>query len=436
MCDTVVVTGDSTEAGFTLFGKNSDREPNEAHHLARLPASDHPANSCLECTYITIPQVDHTFEVLLAKPFWMWGAEMGANEHGLVIGNEAVFTRVPHSREPSLLGMDLLRLALERANSAASAVTVITDLLEIYGQGGNCGYTSPFYYHNSFLMADPESAWVLETAGPHWAAKQVSGVYTISNGLTLGNDFDLCSPDLINTAIRNKWCSGTSDFSFRDCYSNKIYSRLSSCKYRRSRTMQTLAATPHVSVANIMNTLRDHGETNDPRKGMTKSNVCMHAGTGRLRSSQTTGSMVSSLDPQKPTHFFTATAAPCTSFFKPVWTDTAITGSGPIPGGTYSANTLFWQHEQLHRALLKNFPVAINEFSSTRDDIEKAMIGEALAARNLAATERSAISQKYFELSQQHEKNICRQLPKNTSNEPTLYRRRWRQINAQANMPD
>ncbi|MBA7558106.1 hypothetical protein ES705_50896 [subsurface metagenome] len=42
---------------------------------------------------MTIPQVSETARVLLCQPFWMFGAEMGANEYGVVIGNEAIFTK-------------------------------------------------------------------------------------------------------------------------------------------------------------------------------------------------------------------------------------------------------------------------------------------------------------------------------------------------------
>ncbi len=148
MCDTVVALGGVTADGVTLFGKNSDREPNEAHQLLRVPADEHPAGSTVKCTYLEIPQVEHTYEVLLAKPFWIWGAEMGANEHGVTIGNEAVFTRVPSDQKPGLIGMDFLRLALERSKTAREALTVTTQLLDQYGQGGNCGFQHQLYYHN------------------------------------------------------------------------------------------------------------------------------------------------------------------------------------------------------------------------------------------------------------------------------------------------
>src|SRR3990172_498427 len=81
MCDTVVATGAVTADQVTLFGKNSDREPNEAHYVQYIPAGEHPPESRVKCTYLEIPQAEKTYAVLLAKPFWMWGAEMGANEH-------------------------------------------------------------------------------------------------------------------------------------------------------------------------------------------------------------------------------------------------------------------------------------------------------------------------------------------------------------------
>ena len=115
MCDTLVVTSPAAGDGVTLFAKNSDREPNEAHCLLLAPAADHAAGNRLRCTYIEIEQVPHTYAVALAKPFWIWGAEMGVNEHGVAIGNEAVFTKEPYAKAGGLLGMDLLRLGLERA---------------------------------------------------------------------------------------------------------------------------------------------------------------------------------------------------------------------------------------------------------------------------------------------------------------------------------
>ncbi len=39
MCDTLVATPEATADGVTVFGKNSDRDPNEAHHLLYLPAA-------------------------------------------------------------------------------------------------------------------------------------------------------------------------------------------------------------------------------------------------------------------------------------------------------------------------------------------------------------------------------------------------------------
>ena len=102
---------------------------------AGFPPWNIAEDSIVQCTYIRIPQVKHTHAVLLSKPFWMWGAEMGVNEHGLAIGNEAVFTKIPYQKSDALTGMDLLRLALERAATASQAVTTITDLIETLWAG-------------------------------------------------------------------------------------------------------------------------------------------------------------------------------------------------------------------------------------------------------------------------------------------------------------
>jgi len=73
----------------------------------------------------------------------------------------------------------------------------------------------------------------------------------------------------------------------------------------------------------MMAILRDHGPNADqnwtPARGITGATVCMHAGFGPVRVSQTTGSWVAALKPGQAVHWATGTSAPCTSIFKPVW---------------------------------------------------------------------------------------------------------------------
>lgn len=67
----------------------------------------------LQCTYVEVASSGSTRAVILSKPWWMWGAEMGANECGVAIGNEAIWTNDNEDdHDPSvkrLLGMDLVR---------------------------------------------------------------------------------------------------------------------------------------------------------------------------------------------------------------------------------------------------------------------------------------------------------------------------------------
>jgi len=361
---------------------------------------------------------------------------MGVNERGLAIGNEAVFTKEPYEKEKALIGMDLLRLGLERASHAREAVEVITGLLAEYGQGGNCGFQHKLFYHNSFLMADPDEAWVFETAGRHWAAKKLDGVYTISNGITIGSDWDLASPNLVDNAIKKGWCKNREDFHFARCYSDFLYTTFSNCRKRRSKTIESLNAKKgDLTVHDFIATLRDHGEV-PPDRGITGSAVCMHAGFGPIRGSQTTGSMISFLHRDNPTHFFTGTAAPCTGIFKPLWVDAKLPDTGPVPSGTYDDTTLYWRHELLHRRVLRDFSVSLTSYQSERDKLKSEFIKEGLRNAAEPPETRTLVSKRCFAEAEKAEKNWLEKVSQSPGKAklPLLYKTAWKGFNKKAKM--
>jgi dipeptidase len=358
MCDTSLATEKFTKTQKRIFAKNSDREPNEAQSILHVPRMEHPKDSILKTTYIEIPQTSTTFEIFLSKPFHMWGAEMGVNEFGVCIGNEAVFTNLKISKmNNGLTGMDLIRLALERSKTAKDALFLITELLEKYGQDACGGYQNKtFFYHNSFIIADRTDGYVLETADRYWVAKKIDSFYAISNGLTIESDFEYSSTNLIE---KLKYKS-KKDFSFKECFSDTFYTYMSHCKDRRhlhkATAEQYLNTHTSYNSKQAIETLKTHPIDSDefePNHSSMKS-LCLHA-TGPTTPNQTNGSLVVEWDTSETNQdplrvYYTGTSTPCLSLFKPFFfgTKNLINASSLDSSGTYS-DTLWWLHESIAR---------------------------------------------------------------------------------------
>ncbi len=353
MCDTMVSVPAPGESGDVWLAKNSDREPSEAqlveHHLAAVPRS-----RVLRATHVEIPEATATLEVAISRPAWMWGAEMGVNERGVAIGNEALFTRIPVA-DKGLTGMDLLRIALERATSADDALDVITWMIGRYGQGGRCGHrNASFRYHDAFLIADPRGAWLLETAGPYWAAARVEGTRTSSNVLTLGEEATRFGPGTIEHARARGFGRRGEPLRFRDAFADRALGLLSGGGARRVTTARMLGAAPR-SVAAFARALRDHAG-HSARQGLRITSPCAHASYLPTRTAgQTTASMIVRLGARERLHLFTGTSSPCLSVLKPVPLGRGQVDTGPPPGERrFDGESLFWRHERLHRAVLRD----------------------------------------------------------------------------------
>lgn len=387
MCDTILAPPQSAAERIMLFGKNSDRQCNEAQTVERFVAAEHAPASRVACTYISIPQAAHTHEVLLCRPFWTWGAEMGANEHGVVIGNEGLHARTPAPEAEALLGMDLLRLALERAATAAEAVEVVTTLLERHGQGGNCGHVVPAYYNNGFVIADPREAFVLETIGREWLLERVGGVRALSNEYSITSGVERSSAGL-REMLRALGCSDDGVTNYAEAIRDPQRVHIGSARGRRARATSLLESNnEHLRIFDIIRILRDHDPAGrqandwDPKRVHTYS-LCIHAGADE-RVAQTTGAMASELRCDDSVHWVTGTAAPCISIFKPVLMGVALPAHGPLPTEQYDPSALWWRHERLHRAaVLGDFPSFLEQVRQERDGLESGFHARVTAVLN------------------------------------------------------
>jgi secernin len=300
MCDCLVALPSATGQPFALFAKNSDRPPDE-HQLVEW----HPPRldgGAFATTHIEIAPFDRdTLGCLISRPSWCWGAEHGVNEAGVAIGNEAIYTTLdPRTAAPALIGMDLVRLGLERGESARDAVEVITGLLEQYGQGGTghdpSGATGAKPYWSSFLVADPADAWVIETSGSSWAAEHVVDVRAISNRTTIAS------------------------FDAEHRHPNQPVERL--VDPRLDASIAVLAARP-VTVATLESHLRSHDSCVE--QGWS---VCMHVDSVE----STTASMIAELRADGRHRVWMLLGSPCENEYveRAVHTQGSSVASSPV----------------------------------------------------------------------------------------------------------
>jgi len=149
-CTNIIVTKGASKDGssFLVYLNDGEWHP----HLGITPAADHNINDSLVFTSITgkkykIHQVAHTCRKT--------GILM--NEFQLALGETTFVGREElWDKNLPIKYWELMDLTLQRAKNAREAIEVMTSLVEQYGYGSE---------GESFSIADPNEAWLLEMIG-------------------------------------------------------------------------------------------------------------------------------------------------------------------------------------------------------------------------------------------------------------------------------
>ena len=370
MCDTVVVV---PEQGPVWFAKNSDREPSEAQFL-----ECHEANANAEGIPEGLPEAHGHARVLMSRPAWLWGCEMGVNEHGVAIGNEAVFTKLSLGKV-GYTGMDFQRVALMTSRTADDALEQLIELTESLPQGGPMGHQRRWFrYHSSFLIADRSTAWVLETAGEYWAVKRVRGLVVISNALTIEDDFDRVHERAYRFAKDQGWVRSGAGFGFARAFSDRTVTMFTGAKIRRACIARSLSGVGvgagELELRHFIRALSSHGDKT-PGRGLRFESPCGHASwLPTMMGSQTTASLIARLDKSGPTVWATGTSSPCLSVFKPAPFSPQLFAPRPIAEARFDDREIWWAHERLHREVLADYQRRRITFAEDRERFQTACL--------------------------------------------------------------
>ena len=365
-CDTMVALPGATKENQTIFAKNSDRPAIECQPLVQRARETHPTNASTKCQFVELPEVATTYRHIGSRPYWCWGYEHGFNEHQVVIGNEGLASKYEFDT-PKLIGMELIRLGLERGETAAEAVNVMTDLITKYGQGKFSNDQGVRTYDNGYIIADPKKAYILQTAGHEWAVQRVQGAVGISNVYSIEEDWDCLSPNGADEAVAQDWWTDTSArFNFSEAYSRAADRSVGSGAMRRGRSCAVLSRyTGGIDVQTMMALLSDHSDGNEPDEPFqteisSGTSICVHH-DDKGEGGNTAASLVAHLcdDGSRLPVYWCSLYSPCLAVFLPIFIEGELPPVLAIGDETPSDESPWWLFRQLSLKLRLEEPSQI-----------------------------------------------------------------------------
>ncbi len=234
-CTSLIAAKGATADGSVLVTYAADSH-NLYGELYTQPAADHAPGTMRKIVEWDtgkplgeIPEVPHTY------------ATVGnMNEHGLVIAESTWGGREELEGTGVIDYGSLIYVTLQRAKTAREALKVMTDLVKTYG------YAST---GESFSIADPDEAWILELIGKGkqgkdavWVARRVPDGYIAGHAnhprihrfpLKDKSGETIYSPDVIKFARKQGYFNGKDEeFDFSKAYGVTDFGALRGCDAR------------------------------------------------------------------------------------------------------------------------------------------------------------------------------------------------------------
>ncbi|TET69198.1 MAG: DUF3471 domain-containing protein [Candidatus Aminicenantes bacterium] len=229
-CTAMIAGRNTTFDGSILFIKSEDDSPREVDYLWYVPRNTYEPGAVIKLRAGgTIPQVKETYAYFWDQCPRTAYSNQFINEWGVAFGSNACASKEDSVKEVEArgdlvkggIGFRLRMILAERAKTAREAVMVAARLLDKYGYRAS---------GRNLSIVGPNEAWQLQMVrGKNYVARRVQNdeVAIIANTFSIrevdvdDKDNFICSPDLIEYAIKRGWYDPKSgeNFDFARAYS-------------------------------------------------------------------------------------------------------------------------------------------------------------------------------------------------------------------------